>query len=267
MGVIASVPARQAPTVQVVVEAGTVPAGTPYTVTGHASGGYEWPVRAGARTSDGTQAVLGDPICPINTPVTYRATWDGGQAVSAAVRRPWSGYSLLTDITGNGAVDLLWQGDDARETDPRVTLHEVPGRPTPVAVFAPAMGAGTVSLTARTTPSDTAAMLALAARPAAAALFHNPARCWQCRWGTCDVPLVTIMALTSVSHARSPRLDVAERIWTLKGAVISVPEPGVAVPTSTWDDLDAAGLAWAQIPGVAGTWNGFDRVLWQEAGA
>ena len=268
MGVVVTVPAGQAPVIQVTLEAGTVPAGTQISVTGHTPGA-SWTVRAGTRTSDGGQVVLGDSLAPINTPVTYRVTALPAGTVlaeSAPVSRPWAGRSLLTDAVGTGHVDLLWQGDDARSTDQRVTLHEVPGRPTPVAVMAPTMGAGTITLTARTDGPSTRAMAALAARPSVAVLFHNPGRCFQCVRGVCDVPLVTVMVLTGVSHARSARVDVAEREWSLKGALVGVPEPGRLVPTSTWDQLDAASLTWNQVAAMARTWDAFDRTLWQEVG-
>ena len=107
-------------------------------------------------------------------------------------------------------------------------------------------------------------MLALRGRPVAVALFHNPARCFQCRRGACDVDLVTVMALTSVSHKRTRRADVAERVWTLKGTLSSVPEADRALGVSTWDDLDAARLTWDQVDAMALSWDGFDRTIWQE---
>ncbi|WP_162933848.1 hypothetical protein [Actinomyces lilanjuaniae] len=259
-------PAGQAPVMQVVVEAGTVPDGAAITVTGTARG-ESWPVRGGSRTWGGSQLVLGDALAPVNTPVVYRVSWDGGLAASEPVVRPWSGRSLLTEVTGGSAVDLLWQGGDERETDQRVTLHEVPGRPTPVAVMAPAMGAGTVSLTARTTPVHTRGLAALAARPVPVALFHNPRWCYQCQRGACDVPLVTVMVLTSVSHARAARLDVAERSWQIKGALVSVPQPGTLLAVSVWDDLDAVGMTWDGLGARGLSWDRFDRVVWQEEGA
>ncbi|MDO4243808.1 MAG: hypothetical protein Q4C85_08655 [Actinomyces sp.] len=268
MGLIASVPAGQARLVQVVVEAGTVPAGERFTVSGEA-GSSRWTVRAGVRVSDGGQVVLGDSLAPVNVPVTYRVTWGPGassSAVSAPVVRRWSGRSLLTDVTGGSVVDLLWQGADARAVDRRVTVHEVPGRPTPVVVMAPAMGAGTLSLTARTEGEHTRAMAAVAARPQVNILFHNPAKCFQCARSLCDVPLVTVLVLTDMSHSRADRLDAAERVWTLKAAVVGVPEPDRVVPTSTWDQLDAAERTWDQVDDMGMSWDEFDRVLWQEVG-
>lgn len=261
----AVVPSWQAPVVQVTVPAGAVRAGSRISVTGHARDGFSWPVRGGQRVFEGSQLVLGDALAPINTPVTYRLTvpGQGTEISSEPVTRPWAGRSLLTDVVGGGPVDLIWQGDDARTPDQRVTAHEVPGRATPVMVFAPVMGAGTVQLTARTSGADTRAMAALAARPTVVALFHNPARCFQCRRGVCDVPLTTVMALSSVSHARTHRADAAERAWSLKGSICSVPEPQRVIGVSTWDDLDAASLRWARVEAMSLTWDTFDRVIWQ----
>ncbi len=266
MGVVVVVPSGQAPVLQVSVEAGTVPAGAAFSVVGQVRD-VVWPVRAGARVSDGSQVVLGDPLAPVNVPVTYRVAWDGGEVVSAAVRRPWAGQALLTDVVGGRAVDLLWQGRDPREPDQRVSVHQVPGRATPVVVMAPVMGAGGVSLTARTSGVHTMALAALAATPSVVALFHNPAHCVQCRRGVCDVALVTVMVLTGVSHSRASRVDVAEREWDLKGQLVAVPEPTVAVAVSTWDAFDAAGLTWDGLDAMGLTWDAFDRVLWEQVGA
>lgn len=264
MGITARLLAGQAPLVQVVVTAGTVPAGRPWTVTGTARG-ESWPVRAGRGTSDGGQIVLADALAPVNVPLTYRVAWESGAAESEPVVRPWAGRSLLTDATGAGGVDVLWQGDDARDVDPRVTAHEVVGRSTPVLVWAASPGAGTLSLPLRTTgPAASRALLALVTRPTVALLFHNPRYCYQCRRGVCDVPLVTTLAVTGASHHRARRQDVAERIWTLKCTVAAVPESSRALAVSSWDNLDAAGLTWDRVDAMGLTWDSFDATVWQE---
>lgn len=266
MGVVAAVLSGQAPVVQVVVEAGTVPPGRQLRVTGHAAD-RSWPVRAGQRVSDGGQVVLGDALAPVNTPIVYRVTSLGElMAASAPVTRPWAGRSLLSDTVGGHRVDLLWQGDDERDVPQRVTLHEIPGRATPVAVMDPVMGAGTVALTARTDAAGTRAMAALAAEARVVALFHNPRWCHQCRRGACDVPLVTVVVLTSVTHRRSARVDEAERTWTLKGTLVGVPQPGTPIWMSTWDDFDAVGLDWDRADAMALDWDRADRTIWQEVG-
>lgn len=255
-----------APVVQVIVPGLYARSGTPVKVTGHTPNGFSWTVRGSDRMGNGSQLVLGDALAPVNTPLTYRIVrpWDGQTVESTPVTRPWSGRSLMTDVIGGGRLDLIWQGDDSRAPDQRITAHEIPGRSTPVMVFAPAMGAGTVSLTARTSGAHTQTMTALAARPTIALLFHNPARCFQCRRGVCDVPLTTVMALTSVSQARTPRQDQAERAWTLKGTICSVPEPQRIVGLSAWDDLDAAALTWTRLDAMGLAWDDFDATIWQE---
>ena len=55
------------------------------------------------------------------------------------------GLSLMTDTAGGKPVNLLWQGTDQHELKLRITEHEVPGRSTPLVVYAPKVGAGTVS--------------------------------------------------------------------------------------------------------------------------
>ena len=195
--------------------------------------------------------------------------WDGGLVVSTPVVRPWAGRSLMTDTLGGSQVDLVWQGDDPRTSDQRVTLHTVVGRTTPVAVLAPVMGAGTVSLTARTDPAGTTALVALVARGVPVALLHTVGATAPGpgpRAGQAVVPLVTVVVLTDVSRARTTRADAAERAWSLKGTVVAVPEQGLLVAVSSWDDLDARGLTWDQVEAMGLTWDELDRVLWGEVG-
>lgn len=259
--------AGDAPSLQVTVPAGTVPTGTQMTVRGRTASGWTWLVRGGQVVSTGSQVVLLDPLAPVNQQITYEcATASGVVAVSGSLRRPWTGYSLLTDVTNTAKVNLVWQGDDTRTIDRRQTLHTIPGQPTPVPVMAPTMGAGDLTLTARTSTQDTPTLLALAASPGVVALLHNPARCWWCQRGVCDVQPVTVLALTSVSHARTARPDAAERSWSLKGAVVAVPEPTRALASSSWDDLDRVRWSWNMLDSRRLRWDTFDAMVWQEVG-
>lgn len=262
---VALVESGQAARVQVVIPSALVPAGTACRVEGIADTGFSWVPRGGVWESDGGQRVIGDQLAPINTPVRYRLTTSAGVAVeSDHVVREYRGLSLMTSVTGSMPVDLLWQGADQRELKPRVTEHEVPGRPTPLVVYSPTMGAGTVSVTARTNLKDTPALKVLLGMPTPVALFHNPVHCVQCRLGTCDVDLVTVMAVTSASMERSPRLDVAERIWTIKGTLVGLPQPNTPLALSTWNNFDARTLAWSALDGRRWSWDRFDRTIWQE---
>lgn len=261
MGLLAHVTAGTG-VVQLTIEAGTVPSGEPWELTGQVAG-TSWQVRGGKGVSDGSQVVLADALAPLNIESVYRLTWASG-AASVSTRRPYSGRSLVSDLLGGSQVDCLWQGTDARTVDRRVTEHVVAGRSTPVIVMAPVMGAGTRSPVLRTSGDATRVMRDLVTRPVAVALFHNPERCFQCRTGTCDVDLVTVMVLTDVSEERTRRADAAERTWTLKGTVVDVPELTTVLPSSTWSDLDAAALTWAELDAMALTWDAADRTIWQE---
>ena len=262
---VALVEGGQAARVQVVIPAALVPAGTSCHVEGLTDTGFTWLPRGGVWESDGTQRVIGDQLAPINTQLRYRLTTSAGVRVETTpVVRKYRGLSLMTSAAGTLPVDLLWQGADQRELKPRVTEHEVPGRSTPLVVYAPAVGVGTVSLTARTNRRDTPAMKALLGTPTPVALFHNPTHCVQCRLGTCDVDLVTVMAVTSASMERAPRLDVAERTWTIKGTIVGIPQPRTPLALSTWNDFDARALTWAALDGRRWTWEKFDRTIWQE---
>ena len=264
-GPVALVEAGQAARVQVVIPSALVPAGASCHVEGLTDSGFSWVPRGGVWESDGDQRVIGDQLAPINTPICYRLTTSAGvEAESTPVVREYRGLSLMTSATGSMPVDLLWQGTDTRELKPRLTEHEVSGRTTPLVVYSPAMGAGTVSLTARTNLKDTPTLKALLGTPTPVALFHNPAHCVQCRLGTCDVDLVTVMAVTSASMERAPRLDVAERTWTIKGTIVGLPQPNTTLALSTWSDFDARALTWAALDGRRWTWEKFDRTIWQE---
>lgn len=267
MPLLAAPLAGQAPLIQVTIPAGTVPRGMSYTVSGITDQGWTWDVRGGRRVSEGTQVVLGDPLAPINQTIHYRLSTLSGLVVeSGTVTRPWNGQDLLTDVTGSTHVDLIWQGDDPRTIDMRIATHEIPGRPTPAVVMAPTMGAGTVSLTARTSGPHTPALAALAARPGVVALHHNAGRCPWCRETVCDIPPVTLMVLTDVSHGLSERMDVAERLWSLSGAVVDVPEPEQTLATSTWANFDRVRFTWGTLQARRITWDVFDRTVWQEVG-
>nr|DAK36398.1 MAG TPA: ENDO-1,4-BETA-XYLANASE Y DEGRADATION, HYDROLASE, GLYCOSIDASE.2A [Caudoviricetes sp.] len=264
-GPVALVESGQAARVQVVIPSALVPAGASCHVEGLTDSGFSWVPRGGVWESDGDQRVIGDQLAPINTPIRYRLTTSAGVAAeSTPVVREYRGLSLMTSVTGTLPVDLLWQGTDTRELKPRLTEHEVPGRTNPLVVYSPAMGAGTVSLTARTNLKDTLALKVLLGTPTPVALFHNPAHCVQCRLGTCDVELVTVMAVTSASMERAPRLDVAERTWTIKGTLVGLPQPRTSLALSTWGDFDARALTWAALDSRRWSWEKFDRTIWQE---
>lgn len=262
---VALVEGGQAARVQVVIPAALVPAGTSCRVEGLTDTGFTWVPRGGVWTSDGTQRVIGDQLAPISTQIRYRLTTSAGvTAETTPVVREYQGLSLMTSATGAHPVDLLLQGTDQRELKMRLTEHEVPGRSTPLVVYAPAMGAGTVSVTARTNLRDTPAMKALLGTPTPVALFHNPVHCVQCRLGTCDVDPVTVMAVTSASMERAPRLDVAERTWTIKGTIVGLPQPRTTLALSTWDDFDARALTWSALDARRWSWEKLDRTIWQE---
>lgn len=262
---VAVVEDGQAPRVQLVIPASLAPAGAACYVEGIAATGFKWIPRAGVWTGTGEQRVIGDSLAPINTEFRYRLTTSRGVEVeSSPVVRRWRGLSLMTDTAGKMPVNLLWQGTDQREMKMRLTEHEVPGRRTPVMVYAPTMGAGTVSLTARTNRRDTPALKLLLGTPTPVALFHNPEHCVQCRAGVCDVDLVTIMSPTSVSMERAARIDVAERTWTIKGTITSLPQASTLLALSTWTDFDGRALTWQDLDARRLTWEGFDRTIWQE---
>lgn len=263
---VAVVEDGQAPRVQLVIPAALAPAGTACYVEGIASTGFKWVPRAGVWTGTGEQRVIGDSLAPINIEFRYRLTTSSGVEVeSSPVVRRWQGLSLMTDTAGKMPVNLLWQGTDQREMKMRLTEHEVPGRRTPVMVYAPTMGAGTVSLTARTNRRDTPALKLLLGTPTPVALFHNPEHCVQCRAGACDVDLVTLMSPTSVSMERAARLDIAERTWTIKGTITSLPQASTLLALSTWTDFDARAATWQALDAARMTWEAFDRTIWQEA--
>ena len=262
---VAIVGGGQAPRVQVVIPPTLVPAGASCYVEGVTDTGFTWTPRAGVWESKGLQRIIGDPLAPINMPIRYRLTTSKGVTVeSEPVIRSWGGLSLMTDAVGAKPVNILWQGTDQRELKPRVTEHEVPGRATPLVVYAPTMGRGTVSLTTRTNLQDTPVMKTLLASQTPVALFHNPRHCVQCKRGTCDVDPVTLMSVTSVSMERAPRLDVAERIWQLKGTIVDLPQPNTSLTLSTWNDFDKRRLTWSGLDTRRWPWDHFDRTVWQE---
>lgn len=262
---VAIVGGGQAPRVQVVIPPAAVPAGAACYVEGVTDTGFTWTPRGGVWESKGLQRIIGDPLAPINVPIRYRLTTSRGVTVeSEPVVRSWGGLSLMTDAAGLKPVNFLWQGTDQRELKLRLTEHEVPGRSTPLVVYAPTMGRGTVSLTARTNLQDTPAMKTLLASPTPVAIFHNPLHCVQCKRGTCDVDPVTLIAVTSAPMERAARLDAAERIWQLKGTIVDLPQPNTPLTLSTWNDFDKRRLTWSGLDARRWPWDQFDRTVWQE---
>ena len=72
------------------------------------------------------------------------------------------------------------------------------------------------------------------------------------------------MAVTSASMERAPRLDVAERIWQLKGTIVDLPQPNTTLTLSTWNDFDKRRLTWSGLDARRWPWDQFDRTIWQE---
>lgn len=244
--------------VQVVVTGLTV--GDAYRVTGSGAGA-SWDVRGGTGTATTTQVVLVDAASPVNVPLTYEVTTDSGTvATPGTVTVGWSdrdeGRYLLQSLDGDIVVPFRWVDDGApREMDMRSSLYAIPGRRSPVVVYDVAL-ADSGSLTADTRGDETTLMRDLLQAGGVALLRTDGA--------VRDLSAVDFIAVTRAPSELTGYAN--DRRWSLSYQVIDDPQPGEALPTSTWDDFDAAysGLTWddfdAEWSGLS--WDLFDRTDW-----
>lgn len=188
---------------------------------------------------------LSDPWAPLNAATTYALTAGADSHSSGPVVRSYDGWHALTDLSGRGVVDFLWEkgGGDPGEMEPRHSFFDVPGAALSPYLSGPVAGAGGGSLLARTVGGSTRAMRRLIAANDAVVLHHNEARC---RYRDCDVEPVRTVLLTAAPEDLTSRMDRAERAWPL--AYRLVPSPwGYMPPVATVADFMAR---WATVGDV-----------------
>lgn len=223
-------------------------------VTG-SSGGRSWTVAKGAGPS-----WLSDPWAPLNVETSYVLSSAGASYSAGPVLRPYDGENALTGLSGRGAVDFRWYegGGDPGDIGLRHGFFDVPGARFAPYLSAPVAGGGGGSLVARTVGADTRAMRALLDRNAPVVLHHTHR---YCDVPDCDIELVRTILVTSATQDRTPRLDRAQREWSLSYRLVPHPwgfVPPVAlvsdVPArfATVADLAGSGLSVADL--AAGGW-------------
>lgn len=243
------------PLVQIVISA--TPAGEAWELTG-SGGGIAWTVPGGAGVGDGQSLVLADNRAPLNTPVVYVLTWDGGSQSSAAVTVPTVGDVDVVLQSLDGQVKMAGRLQDGTQTlrqEPGVALYRVPGRRTPVSRYT-ASGVAFGSLIFRCDISDTETMDRLL-ESSAPVLVRYTAKAM-------DLPLVQVVHFTGISS--TAHLVAGFREWELPYMPVDDPFMDQRLGAFTWDFIDSlqvdgstvirdgvtmetllAGLTWDQI--------------------
>lgn len=214
--------------VQVVVTGLTV--GDEYVVTGHWSGGL-WPVRAGTGVAAASQVVLSDNQTPVNVPITYKVSVNGGLPTeSAPVTVNYAGQYVLQSLDGTRSAAFLGASNGMpRESALRTSTFRVPGRSTPAVRYDIAAGeSGAWEI--HTLPEETEPLRLLIHEGAPLLLRTDGA--------VRDMAAVEFVVVTSATR-RLVGVS-SERIWSVGFTVIDDPQPNAVVITSTWDDFDVA---------------------------
>lgn len=256
--VLAGTPGR----VQIVIPGADIPTGSVWDITWEQDGHTGAP-RGGSGVGAGEQVVVVDAAAPVGGTVVYTLRVGGSVSSTASASRPFSGGSILADLTGETIAAFSWQGDDPREGLRRFHVSDVDGSRRPPIRYAPA-GDGGGALVAATVRPHTDTLRALLTSGEPLLLLHNAD---ECDVPGCDVPPSEIVYITADGNSRGGRWGAAERLWSLSYVLAPDPEPGYRASTSTWDDLDAAALTWDTLDSMALTWDGFDRTDWTQVGA
>ena len=248
--------------VQIVLPGADLPAGVPWDLSWEVRGHTGVP-RGGSGIGTGEQVVLVDVGAPIGAPVTYTLRVGGEPTATGEVLRPYSGGSLLSSLAGDSLADFAWLGDDPRQGVRRFHASDVEGSRRPPLRLAPVAGDGSGSLVAVTSGRGTATLRALLTSNTPLLLLHNLARC---EIPGCDIPPSELVYITADPNLRYGTVHAAEREWSLSFLLAADPEPGYRAGTSTWDDVDAAGLTWDELDAMALTWDEAERLDWSQVG-
>lgn len=233
-------------------------------VTGTAVGA-SWPVRGGSNTIPAETMILTDATAPLNVPIVYAVRIDGQAFTSSAITVPFAdGRYVLQSLDGRTTIPFTWRANgDPRELQMRSAAFEVPGRPTPVARWDVAAGEEG-ALRIRTSRANTEALRQHLRTVGPVMLLRTDG---QLR----DLEPSQYLLIRSANRVLWDAVVAGgglstDRVWSLAFTVLDDPEPGVILPSATWDDFDAAyaGLTWddfdAEWSGL--TWDDFDRTDW-----
>lgn len=243
--------------VQVAI-AGLTP-GQSLVVTGNAAGAT-WPVRGGTGSVPSEQLLLTDAAAPLNVPITYTVTLDGQPFESDSIVVPFDDGYVLQSLDGRTVIPFRWHDNaDPRETHMRTRLFDVPGRSAPVVRW-DVSGGEAGELLIRTEPTATETLRTHLRTKGPVLLVRTDGQ-------LLDLDPVQYVAITRAT--RSVLGFDGLRLWSLSIEVITDPEPSTVLPSSTWDDFDAAyaALTWddfdAEWAGLEWT-DDFDRTDWSQ---
>lgn len=258
---VALVGAGSPQSVQIVI--GGLTPGQSIEVIGTAAGA-SWPVRGGTGSVSSETTILTDATGALNVPIVYTVTLDGVPFNSAPITVPFAGRYVLQSLDGRTTIPFTWRANgDPRDMRLRSQTFEVPGRTNPVVRWDVAAGEDG-RLEIRTSRSGTEALRHHLRTVGPVMLVRTDG---QIR----DLEPSQYILIESARRVLWDAVDAGgakstDRVWSLGFTVLDDPEPGTILPSSTWDDFDAAyaGLTWddfdAEWAGL--TWDDFDRTDW-----
>jgi hypothetical protein len=233
--------------------------GTGYSVVGSTPDGRMWEIPGGVGVTTGTQAVLIDPLAPINTPVHYVLTVAGQTYTSNEVTVAFDGCCVLTSLDGAVVVPVRWIDNRLpEEPDVHTVTYPVPGRVRPPGRYTTTGDGGGVLefLVLSAYRDDWRALL----RPGAVVVLRTD--------GTvADWPGTELIAVTAVSTELAPTvLDRWARKAEVEYMLVDLPDPEAAIAIYDWNDFDTiyADATWDDFDAewAAATWDDFDRQDW-----
>jgi hypothetical protein len=233
--------------------------GTGYTVVGSTPDGRTWEIPGGVGVTTSTQAVLIDPLAPINTPVHYVLTVAGQTYTSNEVTVLFDGCCVLTSLDGAVVVPVRWIDNRLpEEPDVHTVTYPVPGRLRPPGRYTTTGDGGGVLefLVLSAYRDEWRALL----RPGAVVVVRTD--------GTvADWPGTELLAVTAVSTELAPTvLDRWARKAEVEYTLVDLPDPETVIAIYDWNDFDTiyADATWDDFDAewAAATWDDFDRQDW-----
>lgn len=266
-GLVVSLGAGSLPHVRIIVNGAILASGTEYAITGSVDG-FTWPVRGGTGPASGAQVTLADSLAPLNESATYTVSVDGTTVAVATITRTYTGTGgdglardVISSLDSRSFAGVRRQGGDSRSGERRFHASTVRGSRWSPLRLDPVAGAGGGSLEVATVGTHTTSMRNLLDSNALVAYFHDRSRCGL---PSCDVEPAQVIYVTDDDNGLGPRVDVAERVWSLGYLVQSDPESGFVQPLQSWADLRDAGLTWGQLRDAGILWGEVSRTIWNE---
>lgn len=258
------------PAVRVIINGALLGSATTWEIEGSTASGFVWRPRGGSGTGSGEQVVLSDAVAPMNETLTYTLRVDGATTATSTIVRPYSGtggdglaWDVIASLDAGTVAGVRRFGGDSRSGERRAHLSTVHGSEFLPLRLDPTAGIGGGSMSVATVGVHTQRLKGLLKVNQILLYLHDVSRC---RLPGCDVDPAQILYVVDEANDLGPRIDVAERVWSLDWLAQSDPDPDHVAPLQVFDDLDAAGLTWDQLDSLGLTFDQWDTTIWTESG-